>query len=44
VYINNVFQHCLLWLVVVKLQPQPYVLGLTVTVAVGDSLGISLVA
>ena len=38
----NVFQHPLLWLVVLRMQPQPDMLGLTVTVAVGESLGFSL--
>ena len=47
-YIYNAFQLFLLWLVVVRMQPQQpdiYMLGLSVTVAVvGDSLGLSLVA
>jgi hypothetical protein len=40
-YICYVFQHLLL--VVIRMQPQPDILGLTVrVVAVGDSLGLSL--
>jgi hypothetical protein len=41
-YIYNVFQHLLLWLVVIKMQSQHDMLGLTVTVVVGNSLGFSL--
>ena len=43
-YMYKVLQHLLLWLVVIRMQPQPDILRLTVKVAVvGDSLGFWLV-
>ena len=38
----NVFLHLLLRLAVIRMQPQPDMLGLTVQAVVGDSLGFSL--
>ena len=37
--INKVFQHLLLWLSVIRMQPHTKFVGLTVTEVVGDSLG-----
>jgi hypothetical protein len=41
-YIYKDFQHLILWHVVIRMQPQPDMLGLTVKVLIGNPLGFSL--